>query len=81
MDDGAHLPRWRGMLFVVLPGLVAFAGCAILLLAWRKDPKLRHEAMLALAILRRNLAIGLLITATLLAGAIPILAVTHVITD
>jgi hypothetical protein len=77
-----HISRLgAAMLFIGMPGIVATAGCATLLLVWREDEALRHDAVLALTILRRRLAIGLLTAATLLAGTILLLAVVHVVTD
>jgi hypothetical protein len=78
----AHLSRpSAATLFVGMPGLVVIAGCARLLQGWREDQALRHDAILGLAIVRRNLAIGLLTAATFLATAILALVLAHLITD
>ena len=69
------------MLFIGMPALVAIAGSATLLMVWREDQALRDDATIALAILRRRLALVLPTTATLLAGAILVFAVAHVVTD
>jgi hypothetical protein len=69
------------MLFLAMPGAVVTGGCAALLRIWREDQALRHDAILGLTIFRRHLAIGLLTTATLLAAAILMFAVAHLVTD
>ena len=68
-------------LFIGIPGLVLLAGCAALVRSWQQDQALRDDAILGIAILRRNLVIGLLMTATLLAAAVFTLAVAHLVTD
>ncbi|MGC0773461.1 MAG: hypothetical protein WB543_11045 [Candidatus Acidiferrum sp.] len=77
-----HISRLgAAALFIGMPGLVILAGCVSLLRIWREDQALHHDAILGLAILRRNLAIGLVMAATLLAAAIFTLAVAHLVTD
>jgi len=68
-------------LLIGLPGLVALLGCVTVVRSWQKDSGLREDAAAALAILQRQAAPCLLVTATLLAGAILTLVVSHVITD
>lgn len=68
-------------LFLVLPAVAAVAGCVGLLLAWRKSETLRQDVVTALASLRRNLAVAVLGTGTLLAGAILAAVIIHIITD
>ena len=78
----AHISRLgAGMLFIGLPGLVILAGCPALLRIWREDQTLRHDAMQGVSILRRHLAAGLLLVATLLGAALFLLAVVHLGTD
>jgi hypothetical protein len=74
------LPVVAGLL-IGLPGIVALVGCLTVMRSWRKDSGLRQDATAALAILRRQAAPCLLVTATVLAGAILTLVVSHVITD
>ncbi len=69
------------MLFLVMPGMVILAGCAALVRSWRENQILRQDAALGLSIFRRHLAIGLLTTATLLAAAIFLFGVAHLVTD
>lgn len=77
-----HISRFGAtMLFLVMPPLVVLAGCSTLVRSWRESQILRQDAALGLSILRRHLAIGLLTTATLLAAAILLLTVAHIITD
>jgi hypothetical protein len=77
-----HISRLgAAMLFICMPGIVVLAGCATLVQTWREDQALRHDATLGLTIFRRHLTIGLLTTATLLAAAILIIAVAHLVTD
>ena len=77
-----HISRLgAAMLFLVMPGMVVFAGCAALVRSWRENQTLRQDAALGLSIFRRHLAIGLLTTATLLAAAIFLFAVAHLVTD
>jgi|ERR1700680_110923 len=77
-----HISRLgAAMLFICMPGIVVLAGCATLVQTWREGQALRHDATLGLTIFRRHLTIGLLTTATLLAAAILIIAVAHLVTD
>lgn len=68
-------------LFLALPALALVAGCASLMLAWRKSETLRQDTMAVLASLRRNLAVAILGTGTFLAAAILAAVVIHIITD
>ena len=68
-------------LFLALPALALVAGCASLMLAWRKSETLRQDTMALLASLRRNLAVAILGTGTFLAAAILAAVVIHIITD
>ena len=70
-----------GLLFAGLPGLVAVAGCFALLGTWREDETLRSDAKALAGILRRQKLLGLLLGATVIAGAILAFVATHVITD
>jgi hypothetical protein len=77
-----HMSRLgAGILFIGLPGLVAITGCAALIGAWRKAQGLRQDTVAALEVLRRQEVIAVLTTATLLAGAILVLVIAHVVTD
>jgi hypothetical protein len=77
-----HVSRLgAGILFIGLPGLVAIAGCAALILTWRRDQGLRQDLAGVLALLRRQEIIAVLTTATLLAGAILVFVIAHVVTD
>jgi len=77
-----HVSRLgAGILFIGLPGLVAIAGCTALIEMWRRDQGLRQDVAEVLALLRRQEAIAVLTTATLLAGAILVFAIAHVLTD
>lgn len=77
-----HISRLgAGLLFIGLPSLVAVVGCLALFGAWREDQTLRQDAGALVAVLRRQKVLALLVTATLVAGAILAFAVTHVITD
>ena len=87
----AHVSRLgAALLFLGLPGVVAVVGCAALLRIWRVDRSavthnvdqaLRQDAIAALAIFRRRLAVIFLTAATLLAGAVLTFVVVHIITD
>jgi hypothetical protein len=77
-----HISRLgAAVLFVGIPGFVVVVGCTTLLRSWRSDPTLRGDAVLGLSILRRNLTVGVLTTATLTAFAILTFAVAHALTD
>lgn len=69
------------LLFLGLPGIAAIAGCVAILVAWRKSETLRQDAAAVLTSLRRNLAVAILGTATLLAVAILAAVILHIITD
>lgn len=78
----AHLSQaGAALLFLVLPGVALVAGCAGLMLAWRKSENLRQDTIEAFTSLRRNLAVAVLGTGTLLAAAILAAVVVHIITD
>jgi hypothetical protein len=78
----AHISRLgAAMLFIGMPSIVVLAGCATLFRTWREDQTLRHDVSLALTIFRRQLTIGLLTTATLLAAAIFTFAVARIVMD
>ena len=68
-------------MFLILPGAVAIVGCFVLLAAWRADQQLRSDVLSAFSILRRREAIVALATATVLAGAILLFVVAHMLTD
>ena len=68
-------------LFLVLPAVAVVAGCAGLMLAWRRNETLRQDTSELIACLRRNLAAAILGTGTLLAAAILAAVVAHIITD
>ena len=77
-----HVSRLgAAILFIGMPGVVVAAGFATLLRNWRQDPALRHDVGMALAMVRRHLAMGLLTAAALLAGTILIAVAVHAITD
>lgn len=69
------------LLFLGLPGIAAIAGCVVLAMAWRRSEALRQDTVAVLTSLRRNLAVAILGTGTLLATAILVAAVVHIITD
>lgn len=69
------------LLFLGLPAIAASAGCVVLLMAWRRSETLRQDTVAVLTSLRRNLAVAILGTATLLACAILAAVVVHIITD
>lgn len=69
------------LLFLVLPAVAVVAGCVGLLLAWRESETLRQDTVAVLTSLRRNLAVAILGTGTLLACAILATVVFHMITD
>ena len=78
----SHVSRLgAGLVFIGMPAVVVLMGGATLLRVWRGNQELRQDAIAGLAILRRQLAIGLLTIATLLAGAILAAVGAHVITD
>lgn len=69
------------LLFLGLPAIAAIAGCVVLLMAWRRSETLRQDTVAVLTSLRRNLAVAILGTGTLLACAILAAVVVHLITD
>lgn len=69
------------LLFLVLPAVAAVAGCVGLMLAWRKSETLRQDTVALLTSLRRQLAAAVLGMGTLLAGAILVAVIIHIITD
>lgn len=69
------------LLFLVLPALALAAGGFGLMLAWQKSETLRQDIIALLASLRRNLAVAILGTGTLLAGSILAAVIAHIITD
>lgn len=78
----AHISQAGAVwLFLVLPAVAAIAGCAGLMLAWRKSEILRQDTITVLTSLRRNLAVAILGSGTLLAGAILAAVIIHIITD
>ena len=69
------------VLFLGLPAMAAIAGCVALSMAWRKSETLRQDTAAVLTGLCRHLAVAILGTGTLLAGAILAGVVIHIITD
>src|SRR5690349_24116235 len=69
------------LLFLGLPGITAISGCVAILVAWNKSETLRQDTATMLASLRRNLAVAIRGTGTLLAAAILAAVVIHIITD
>jgi len=69
------------ILFIGMPAVVVITGCTTLLRIWLKDAGLRQDGAMTVAILRRNLAGGLLTVAVLLAGAILAAVAVHIVTD
>ena len=77
-----HISRaGAAWLFLVLPAVAVVAGCAGLLLAWRKNEALRRDASEMFASVRRNLAVAILGMATFLACGILAAVIIHIITD
>jgi len=77
-----HISRTgAAWLFLVLPAVAVAAGCIGLVLAWHKNETLRQDASAMIACFRRNLAVAILGSGTLLAGAILGAVVAHIITD
>lgn len=78
----AHISQFGALLLLIgLPMVVVVLGWRVLVRTWRGDEVLRRDAIAALSILRRQLIICLLTTATRLAGGILMIAAIHVITD
>ena len=69
------------LLFLGLPGIAAVAGCVALFRAWRRSETLRQDTVAVFTSLRRNLAVAILGTGTLLACAILAAVIVHIITD
>ena len=67
------------VLFLGLPAMAIILGSAMLARNWHDDEVLRHDVKLALTICREHAAAGLLATGTLMAAAILVFAVVHVI--
>jgi hypothetical protein len=78
----AHISQaGAALLFLVSPAVALVAGCAVLMLAWRKSETLRQDTLAVLTSLRRHLAFAILGTGTLLAAAILAAVVVHIIAD
>lgn len=78
----AHVSQaGAALLFLVLPAVAAVAGCIGVMFAWRKSAALRQDTVAVLSSLRRNLAVVILGTGTLLCGAILAAVIIHIITD
>jgi hypothetical protein len=78
----AHISRSGGaVLLLGLPGLAAVLGCAAVAGSWRKDRSFGGDLAEMLAIFGRHRAIALLLTATVLAAAIFVAVVAHLISD
>jgi len=79
---GAHISHaGAALLFVGLPIVGMVAGCAVLLASWRGNETLRQDVKAMVANVRRHLAIAILGSGTLLAGAILAAVLAHLITD
>jgi|SRR5690348_10215363 hypothetical protein len=68
-------------LFLVMPAVALAAGFAAMALAWRRNEALRQDAIAMFTSLRRHFALAVLGVGTLLAGAILLAVVAHIITD
>jgi len=68
-------------LFLILPAVALAAGFAGIALAWRRSEALRQDAIAMFASLRRHFALAVLGAGALLAGAILLAVVAHIITD
>ena|ERR1041384_5017384 len=68
-------------LFLVLPAGALAAGFAGMALAWRRSDTLRQDTTAMFASLRRHFVVAALGVGTLLAGAILLAVVAHIITD
>jgi hypothetical protein len=78
----AHISQaGAALLILVSPAVGLVAGCAVLMLAWRKSETLRQDTLTVLTSLRRHLAFAILGTGTLLAAAILAAVVVHIIAD
>ena len=69
------------LLFIAMPGIVLVAGSSVIWRTWRTNQALRDDLNAALAMLRRHPVMEMLATATLLAGAVLLFVVVHLITD
>jgi hypothetical protein len=69
------------LLFLGLPGVAVVIGGAALWVSWKGNETLRQDVTVMVAGLRRQLAVAILATGTLLAGAILAAVVLHIITD
>ena len=77
-----HISRTgAAWLFLVLPAEGLAAGFAGMMLTWPRNEALRRDASEIIACFRRNLAVSILGTGTLLAGAILLAVIAHIITD
>jgi hypothetical protein len=78
----AHISRLgAAVLFLGMPSVVLYAGCAALWKAWHADGDLRDDVASAAAILWRRGAFLIVMAATLLAAAVLTLVVGHIVTD
>ena len=66
---------------LVMPGLAAILGGVAVVGVGRKDPSFRSDVTETLTILGRHWAIAVLLAATLLAGAILLATVAHLVSD
>src|SRR5262245_27383711 len=77
-----HISRvGAAWLFLILPAAALAVGFAGIMLAWRKSETLRRDVGEMIACLRRNLAVAILGSGALLAGAILAAVIAHIITD
>jgi hypothetical protein len=77
-----HISRsGAALLFIALPAIAVVAGFAVLLMVWRGNETLRQDTTAVMAGLRRHLAIAILGTGILLAGAILAAVLVHIIAD
>ena len=78
----AHISQaGAAWLFLVLPAVALAAGFAGIALAWRRSEALRQDTIAMFASLRRHFALAVLGAGALLAGAILLAVVAHIITD
>ncbi len=77
-----HVSRpGAALLFIGMPAVVLILGGATIWETWRKNEGFRKNVAAAIALLRRHPATEMLATATLLAGAVLLFVVMHLITD
>jgi hypothetical protein len=69
------------LLLLVMPGLAAILGGVAVVGVWRKDPTFGSDVTETLTILGRHWEIAFLLAATLLAGAILLATVAHLVSD